>query len=118
MTDRLFSINKEIQLLEALDVAHENFPTFQFLWILECQSKPSKKFLVSFSTFNPRGEDAVVLKCFPDLFGERAVHASLAVKGRRVTTGAVFYQVDDDGQMTTEAGVVPKTVRIGLRLVK
>lgn len=52
--------------------------------------------MISLSTFDPRGKDAVVLERFPDLFGERAVNASLAVEGGRVTAGAVLDQVYDD----------------------
>ncbi len=74
--------------------------------------------MISLSTFHPGGKDAVVLKRFPDLFGERTVNTSLAVEGGRVTAGAVLDQVYDDWQMTTEAGIVPKTVKVVvLRLV-
>ena len=73
--------------------------------------------MITFSTLDPGGEDAVILKRFPDLFGERAVNASLAVEGGRVTAGTILDQVYDDGQMTTEASIVPKSVRLGLRLL-
>ena len=76
---------------------------------LQAAFEPSQKFLVSLPPLDPRSQDAVVLERLPDLIGECAVNASLAVERRRVAAGAVFDQIRHDVEVAAQARVVTVT---------
>ena len=57
------------------------------------KSLPSQKLLELFPPLDPRSDDAVLLQRLSDLVVERAVDASLAVKGRRVAASPVFQKI-------------------------